>query len=82
MTPKTKNKTDAGKVLIQELNHEHDGKLEGHKRSFFSVIAIPALAILTGLIIGAIMIAATSETVYAAFRESFAAGPGRSLESG
>jgi simple sugar transport system permease protein len=79
LTPKNKNKTDAGKVLIQELNHEHDGKLEGHKRSLWSVIAIPALAILTGLIIGAIMIAATSETVYAAFRDSFFGGLKQSL---
>ena len=74
MNPKTNNKTDAGKVLIQELNHDPEGKLEGHKRSLWSVIAIPTLAILTGLIIGAIMIAATSETVYAAFRESFIGG--------
>jgi general nucleoside transport system permease protein len=71
-------KVDAGKVLIQELNR--DTKEKGtHKRSFWSIISIPALAIISGLILGAILIAATSFTVYAAFKESFLAGIKESL---
>jgi ABC-type uncharacterized transport system permease subunit len=73
LTQKKSNKIDAGKVLIQELNPELHSN-EGHKRSKWSVVAIPALAIITGLILGAVLIAATSSTVYAAFKESFFGG--------
>jgi simple sugar transport system permease protein len=44
---------------------------EVQKKKFWNKVTIPLLAILTGLIIGAILIAATSTTVYAAFGESF-----------
>ena len=73
-----KNKTekqDFGKVLIQELNRD-ETKPAKKKRGFWKTIEIPALAILTGLIIGAILIAATSEDVYAAFGVSFWNGLG------
>lgn len=73
MASKIPNKPDIGKVLIEEITktgpeHEH------HKRSFWSVISIPALAIITGLILGAVLIAVTSETVYAAFGQTFGTG--------
>lgn len=61
---------EAGKTLLEEINADTQGK-DHHKRSFLSVITIPALAIITGLIIGAILIAATSSSVYAAFGQSF-----------
>ena len=61
---------EAGQVLLQEIN-ETDGEHTIHKRSLWNIIAIPALAILTGLIIGAVLIAATSTSVYAAFGQSF-----------
>ena len=78
MKRQKQSKVDAGKVLIQELNR--DSKDKGtHKRSFWSVISIPALAIITGLILGAVLIAATSFSVYAAFKESFFAGIKESL---
>lgn len=73
MKPKSNNIQDAGKVLLQEINAQISGK-DQHKRSFWSVILIPVLAILTGLIIGALLIAATSSSVYAAFGESFWSG--------
>jgi simple sugar transport system permease protein len=63
----------AGDVLLQEINEPHEDQTT-HKRSVWNVVAIPLLAILTGLIIGAILIAATSTTVYAAFNESFGQG--------
>lgn len=69
MKPKNNNLQEAGKVLLQEINAEVTGK-DHHKRSFWSVILIPVLAILTGLIIGAILIAVTSQSVYAAFGKS------------
>lgn len=72
------NKVDAGKVLIQELTGNSTEK-GTHKRSFWSVISIPALAIITGLILGAVLIAATSFSVYAAFKESFFVGIKQSL---
>lgn len=73
MKPKSNNIQDAGKVLLEEISNEITGK-DQHKRSFWSVILIPVLAILTGLIIGALLIAATSSSVYAAFGESFWSG--------
>jgi len=68
------NKLDeAGTVLLQEVNEPGD-EHSASKRSLWNVIAIPLLAIVTGLIIGAILIAATSTTVYAAFGQSFGQG--------
>lgn len=69
MKSKTEKIDDAGKALLQEINDPEHPK-EQHKKSFWNVITIPLLAILTGLIIGAILIAATSTTVYEAFGES------------
>ena len=65
---------DAGDILLEEINAPGDEKQPTHKRSVWNVIAIPVLAILTGLIIGAILIAATSTTVYEAFGQSFGQG--------
>jgi ABC-type uncharacterized transport system permease subunit len=59
--------------LIEEIN-KNDPEGEHRKRSFWNVVSIPALAILTGLILGAVLIVVTSETVYAAFGHSFGAG--------
>jgi len=68
-----KQKQDAGKVLIEALNGDSPEE-PAHKRSFWNAISIPLLAIITGLVIGALLIAATSTTVYAAFGESFWSG--------
>lgn len=65
-------------MVIQELTGG-DTAIKKN-RSFWKVIQIPALAILTGLIIGAIIIAATSETVYAAFAASFWKGLGTAFK--
>jgi len=76
---KKNEKLDAGKVVIQELTGENPQK-QKPKRSFWKVIQIPILAIITGLIIGAIIIAATSETVYAAFATGFGKGLAAALQ--
>lgn len=64
---------EAGQVLLQEIN-ESEAEPTTQKRSLWNIIAIPVLAILTGLIIGAILIAATSPSVYEAFNRSFGEG--------
>jgi len=77
MSEQTQAKTDFGQQVLKEINEPSSG--EGRKKSFWSTISIPALAILTGLIIGAILIAATSSTVWAAFGESIWKGFGQPL---
>jgi simple sugar transport system permease protein len=74
--PKNEN-VDAGKVVIQELTGE--GQPRRRRRGFWSTIEIPALAILTGLIIGGVIIGVTSETVYAAFGTGFFNGIGTAI---
>jgi simple sugar transport system permease protein len=64
---------DAGREVIRETI-QTGGK---HSRGWLSalrLLVIPALAVLTGLIIGAVLIVLTSETVYAAFAQGI--GPG------
>lgn len=63
-------KQDVTSVVVQELLGEGP-KAKKKKRNVWNVIQIPLLAILTGLIVGAILIAVTSEDVYAAFGVSF-----------
>jgi simple sugar transport system permease protein len=66
------DKVETSKVVIQELTGE--GKPQKKRRGFWRSIEIPILAIITGLIIGGIIIAVTSETVYAAFATGFGNG--------
>lgn len=63
------DKQDLGKVILNEITGE-DPKSAKKKKSFWKRIEIPFLAILTGLLIGGILIAATSESVYAGFSVS------------
>jgi ABC-type uncharacterized transport system permease subunit len=64
----TEEKKDIGQIFLNEVNVEEPVE-EKPKKSFLSKAVIPLLAILTGLIIGAILIAVTSQTVWAAFVE-------------
>lgn len=73
MSQEEKQKKDAGKVFLDEVN-ESGSEVSSRKRSIWKVLSVPLLAILTGLIIGAILIAFTSTTVYEAFGESFLSG--------
>lgn len=65
-------KKDVGKAVLEELTgaSEHRPK----RRGVGQRLVIPALAILTGLLLGAVLIILTSEQVYAAFGESFGRG--------
>ena len=74
-----KPKTDLGKALLQEVTGE--GSVKPSRRRFWQPLVVPALAILTGLLIGAVLIILTSEQVYAAFRQSFGAGLLAALEA-
>ncbi len=66
---KNLEKQDVGQAVLEEITGG-DPKAPKKKRGVWKAIQIPVLAIVTGLIIGAILIAATSQTVYAAFGES------------
>lgn len=75
MNKKNLEKQDVGKVVLQEVTGG-EPSAKKKKRSFWKVLEIPALAILTGLIIGAILIGSTSFTVYDAFKVSIWRGLG------
>jgi simple sugar transport system permease protein len=67
---KEKNqKNDIGKTFLSEVN-EPESENPSRKKTRWQVLVIPLLAIFTGLILGAILIAATSTTVYEAFGQS------------
>jgi len=70
-----KNKKDPGKIFLDDVNNNGSDN-NSRKRSFWQVISVPLLAIVTGLIIGAILISVTSLNVYDAFEESFIRGIG------
>jgi simple sugar transport system permease protein len=53
---------------------ENQEKKENRWRGRLRLLLIPALAVLTGLILGAILIVLTSESVYAGFQQSIGAG--------
>lgn len=73
MNPDKKQEKDLGKVFLSEVNEPTSEKTD-RKRSSWQAIGVPLLAILTGLILGAILIAATSTRVYDAFGKSFGSG--------
>ena len=69
----SETKNDQGKEIIRDLNHEPpEGKT--HHRGLWSSVSIPVLAILTGLILGALLIAITTPTVYQAFGQGIGNG--------
>lgn len=69
----TEHKNNLATEIINDIQHNQP-ETSPHKRRSLNMIAIPLLAILTGLIIGAIIIAVTSPSVYAAFGESIGQG--------
>ena len=74
MSKKENDKPEITQAVIKEILEAPAKRKKG--RGIWRFLQIPALAILTGLIIGAIIIAATSENVYAAFGENFFKGIG------
>ena len=69
MDKKDLEKQDLGQVILEDLTSPKPPPLKKTHR-VWKILQIPALAILTGLLLGAILIMATSFTVYEAFRVS------------
>jgi ABC-type uncharacterized transport system permease subunit len=61
-------KQDAGKVLLEELTAEPVG--ETFLARAWNSVSVPLLAIFSGLVLGSLLIAVTSETVWAAWAQS------------
>lgn len=66
-------KKDIGREILNEINEPAQAEAKP-KKSILSKAVIPLLAIFTGLVFGAVLIAITSQTVWAAFGESFFKG--------
>ncbi len=62
-------KKNAGQIFLEEL-----AASKTHRRSIGQLLLVPLLAILTGLILGGLIIVLTTEEVYAGFGESIGAG--------
>lgn len=76
---KTNDKPNAVKIFLEEFLRQTRGGDGQEKRgsrltAYLRMLVIPVLAVITGLIIGAIFIILTTEEVYAAFGQSFGAG--------
>ena len=69
----SEQKKDIGQEILKEINQDQT-PAEHVRKPFLGKAAIPLLAIVTGLIIGALLIAITSQSVYAAFGESIGKG--------
>ena len=72
-------KKGTGEILLEELSSKPSAKLSPWRR-LGQTLAIPALAVFSGLVLGAILIAATSESVYAAWAQSPLAALGTAFE--
>lgn len=70
----TPQKPDFGKLVLNELNQAPSPQPEKRKRGIPQSVLIPLLAVLTGLIFGAIFIILTSQEVYTGFGRSLGAG--------
>ncbi len=59
----------AGRILLEELTATPPGK-RGRGRRLWRVVSVPILAVLTGLLLGGVFIAFTTEEAYAAWSRS------------
>ncbi|HMN62068.1 MAG TPA: ABC transporter permease [Anaerolinea sp.] len=72
----TKKKPDVGKIFLEELTNPPSAQRQTGLRRVGRVLLVPALAVFTGLLFGAVFIALTSEEVWAAFGQNFFSGLG------
>jgi len=75
-------KPDAARILLQELMStpaEPPGAKRSWRRRAGRVVLVPALAVLSGLILGGVLIALTSQEVWQAFQVSVLQGIGSSF---
>lgn len=73
LKPNENGKPAPGNIFLNELGRKTEKK-EGWPRRLWSAVQIPVLAILSGLLLGAIFIVVTSANVYSAFGTGFGAG--------
>jgi general nucleoside transport system permease protein len=74
-------KPDASKVLVQELMGEGPSQHSKSRwRKIADLVLVPLLSVFTALLIGAVIIALSSQDVWMAFRDSIGAGLKTSLE--
>jgi len=66
---KPTKKTEAGKILLEEITASPSTQLSIWRRMGRSLV-VPLLAVISGLILGAILIAITSESVYSVWGDS------------
>jgi simple sugar transport system permease protein len=71
-------KKGAGEILLEEINGKPSGRSSWRKLG--QTLAIPVLAIFSGLVLGAIIIAVTSESVYTVWAQSPLAAFGAAWE--
>ena len=71
-------KKGVGEILLEEINGKPSGG--SSRRKLGQTLAIPMLAIFSGLVLGAIIIAVTSESVYTAWAQSPLAAFGAAWE--
>ncbi len=72
-------KKGAGEILLEEINGKPP-EGSSSRRKLGQTLAIPVLAIFSGLVLGAIIIAVTSESVYTAWAQSPLAAFGAAWE--
>ncbi len=80
MTNKPNSKTDVGKTVLQEITGEGQASKPERIRARQTIL-IPVLAVIAGLILGAILIILTDLNVYAAFKRSIWEGLATGLKA-
>lgn len=73
MSEDPSKKQDLGKAILEEITPKKEQK-PGKRHSIGQALLIPFLAVFSGLVLGAILIIVTDETVYAGFSKSFGDG--------
>jgi ABC-type uncharacterized transport system permease subunit len=71
-----KKKQDIGKIFLEELNNPPAAQRLSGWRRLGRTLLVPAQAVFTGLLLGGLLIVATSEAVWVAFQQSFFGGLG------
>jgi len=80
LTKKPNSKTDVGKTVLQEITGEGQASKPERVRARQTIL-IPILAVIAGLILGAILIILTDLNVYAAFKRSIWEGLATGLKA-
>jgi len=80
LTNKPNSKTDVGKTVLQEITGEGQASKPERIRARQTIL-IPVLAVIAGLILGAILIILTDLNVYAAFKRSIWEGLATGLKA-